>query len=239
MNPYDIAPLLEPRASLVIPLLEYIPRLQDHLGAYFLPPEPGIYVMNDIVPLLQTGRYYAESQYPLQIPLTELDTVREAVVDDSGMVVIPRYVMQHKHRFLSPVPKVPVRAIQTAVLLIKIRISRRVRHDWNLTPETMIGNYLQPVYRSRVRYDELEELCFELIKLVDDFIDHHVWSIFFVNRHQHDVIIDRAEDFRIVDWTRQQSEHWQRETYRLQSLRELGLLDLSDTNSIYLDDWAP
>lgn len=231
---YDITPLLEPQASFVIPLLDYIPRLQDRYADYFIPPEPGIYLMNGLTPLLKSGHYFSESSYKRLQPIHSLDNLQEAVLDDNGTVLIPRYVMRHKAQFLSAIPKVPVRAIQTAYLLIQIHLCQQTCHEWHRVPTQAITQYIQPQYRHLVLYEDIEDICHSLIRLLDDFINGRRWHIYFTTLHHTDVIVERAEDFRIVDWMRQQQELQDRATQRDQTIHCMlgdSQYDIYDTDT--------
>ena len=201
-DPYDLTPLLEPQATIIIQLMDFIPRLQDHYQAMFLDPEPGIYMLNGTEPLLKTGCYYTPSSYAAQQSIAQLDNIKESILDSSGSVVIPQYVMQNKSRFLSATPKVPVRALQTASLLVKIRIQELVQHEWSPIRRHSILAPFKPEYKTKIDYDEIEELCLDLITVVDDFVADKTWHVYFVTTQATDLTIDRAEDFRIIDWTR-------------------------------------
>jgi hypothetical protein len=199
---YDITPLLEPQATIIIQLMDFIPRLQDRYQAMFLDPEPGIYMLNGTEPLLKKGYYYTPSSYASQTPITKLDDIKESILDSTSSIIIPQYVMQNKKRFLSAVPRVPVRALQTASLLVKIRIQELVRHEWSPIRKHSILAPFKPECKAKVDYDEIENLCQDLIAVVDDFIADRVWHVYFVTNNATDLTIDRAEDFRIIDWTR-------------------------------------
>jgi hypothetical protein len=205
-HPYDLSELLEPQASLTVHLLDFISRLQDRYHALFLEPEPGIYLLNGTSPILKTQPYYTVTGYAEQTPLTQLDGIRESILDSNGQVVIPQYIMQNKQKFLSSIPKVPVRAIQTACLLVKIQIQELVKHDWSPSHRHTLLAPFKPECRDDVDYDEIVELCRDLMAVVDDFIGDKLWHVYFVNTVDTDLTVDRAEDFRIIDWTRMKQQ---------------------------------
>lgn len=231
-NPYDTTSLLEPRATLIVPLLQHIVRLCDRYAEWLIPPEPGIYLLYSPTPALKPGMYYTESSYTQRQPIQSLDNIREALLDPQGNTVIPQHVMRQKERYLSALPRVPARAIQLAILIIKIRISQLVKHRWGYKDPNDIYHYFLREYWDRISYDELEEVCIELIRFVDEFVYDHDWNIYFVNLSGVDAWIHRAEDFRIVDWMQQK---YQEEERRREQQEELQYLfgDASATLDTY------
>lgn len=232
LNPYDIAPLLEPRATLVVPLLQHTARLCERYGEWLIPPEPGIYLLCSPTPVLKPGMYYTESSYAQCQPIQSLDNVKEALLDPQGNIVIPQHVMCHKEHYLSAVPRVPARALQLATFLIKIRISQLVKHRWGYKDPNDIYHYFLPQYWDKVSYDELEDVCIDLICFIDEFVYDYIWNIHFVNLTGVDAWVHRAEDFRIVDWMQQK---YQEEERRREQQEELHYLfgDASATLDTY------
>lgn len=205
---------------LVLDMMNYVQRLNTKYGKYFIDPEEGIYVVNRTTPLLTSkSAYYTQKGYAQRVPLTSLDNVKEAVVDENGAVIIPQYMMLRKDKFLRATPNLPVRAIQIAELIAKEYIDSMLPHVAPYDYQSDLLKLVKPAGRALVRDGYFESICRRMIVDISLFVRADIWNLYFYRQDNTDLIVQKGVDYRIWKWTKEQEEKQEKALARENEIR--------------------
>lgn len=195
-------------SRLILCAISYAYLIENQFGPYLVPLPQGVYKDGETNPCINPTRLYYSSVQPVAngprhlAPITDFQSVREAVVDESGSLVIPAFMMQDQAKYLSPVPTIPARGL----MLIELLISKHIE---NICQHTKYGHYNRKIDSQildechAIHYDGLLERCIEsLTTQVSDFIGRDDWHIYFTRRIGHDIMVEKTIDYRIYDWNR-------------------------------------
>jgi hypothetical protein len=187
--------LATPQARWVVDLLPYAYDLHRIYGKYFRPPEPGIYRVNGVTPVLYYDRQYFVPSCLTQ-PIQALAGVMEDILDDQFNVVLPKSVVARKELLLTERPTVPVRALGVLQALILTHFYKR---DYgNLLGQQLTEAGIEAYREHQIDFrDQLESLY----DLLTDFIGEDIYHLYEITFHEMDVYLDKLVDYRIYEWT--------------------------------------
>lgn len=186
--------------------------IEQHFGAFLLPPPQGIYKNGEVDPcIINTEPYFFEddkskfytdktffqfSGKSLQ-PISDINSVTSNVYDKLGRIIIPEFMMKDKERFLSSTPTVPYRGVILVELLIRNYIDSISNIPGKKSYAGRIERHVDPRFVDHTVIDSLEVICKSLFLQVEQFIGDDLWHIYYVKRIQFDIIIEKTIDYRI------------------------------------------
>lgn len=214
--------LKEVNGILVIDLLQYVQFLDNKYGHCFKDPEPGIYFLNKVDPVIvPEQKVYTRAGLKKGTPLSVLENIKESIIDADGNTIIPAYIMERQRKFLSTEPNLPVRAIKLASIVVEEYVDSLLTYT---TPQDFISRAKEHLIDEGFSLYEngyMEAACQRIISEVANFIGADIWNFYFFETRNTDLIITKACDFRIYDWTLIQEERReiarQKEEYSLNS----------------------
>lgn len=198
-----------------LPVFNYAILIERQYGDFIIPAPVGIYKVGDIYPCIQNNkRYYSQkiskTNQCNSCLVTDINKVNDTIIDESGNLVIPAYVMKNKEQYLRNEPTVPARGLMIVELLVKRyieSISPWVRHS---TYNSKILNHFKPEGIDLFNSGEIDLLCNSLFAQVSDFIGLDVWHIYFVKFMGLDLLIEKSRDFRVVQWEEEHGHEYPR-----------------------------
>jgi hypothetical protein len=197
-----VAELMKPREVLVLSLLDFIHELVSEYSVAMKDPEEGIYLRNDVRPVIKVGRcFYSESSYRTMTPLTYLDGIDEAILDENGQIILPRFVMKRKHQLLLVKPSIPSRAIQLAFNLVGMYIDETVKYRTSEIYRELVLEQLRPEYTYLLGDGNIELVCQKLISRVAEFMGEDLWAVYFIRLINTTLVVEKAADYRVIEWT--------------------------------------
>lgn len=204
IRPDSVDALLQPRQVVVIDLMNYVGLIESMFNA-FIPPEPGIYIPSNIEPVLRPNQpFFSESSYLQQIPLASLDNVYENILDQNGAVVIPRYVMCKQRQLLRNAPTLPAQPIRAVYGLCGDFINQHLKYSVGNHYEIYVSRLLRDDYQYLHKEGYLERALTPLMQEIARFMGEDDWCIYNLTLRNTSVVIEKASDYRIVEWTLQQ-----------------------------------
>lgn len=193
--------LLQPIAVFIVNLMDFASMLNIHFGHCFIDPQPGIYFVNQTEPILKPNQnYFTDSTYRSQTPITSLDNVRENVLDENGLVVIPDYILKQQKKYLRPVPSIPVRSIEFLHRVAQQFIASNVVHQHCSYCERDLYDLVRPEFHYLVSDGTLEAGCRGLLDQLHYFMNGDVWNLYYLSRQGTDLCVEKSIDFRIYEW---------------------------------------
>ena len=198
-----------------LPVFNYAVLIEREYGDFIVPAPEGIYRVGDIHPCIHSNkRYYSQkltktNQY-ISAPVTDINLVNDTIIDETGNVILPAYVMKNKEQYLRNEPTVPARGLLIVELLIKKYIesvSPWVKYSMY---NSKIASYFKPEGVELFYNGHIEALCESLFAQVCEFIGNDVWHVYFVKFMGLDLMIEKTTDWRILEYYRMTNE--QKET---------------------------
>ncbi len=198
-------------------------------------PEPkGIYVNTQIEPVMVDGcTYYTlepvtpgttviykngdpnlklivMSQSTALMPIVDINTVKTAVYDKDGKIIIRSSLIKNKERNLNNSSFLPYRGIKIVELLIQDHINSVVQHcRYRRNCYDEISKHLIPDHTGTAfdLYSGEFELIFDEIRRdIELFLDNKTWNIYHTSIRATRVTIDRGCDYRVNEWERQHGD---------------------------------
>lgn len=207
MNDVD---LFAPIQTLLLPILPYGSLIEQTYSDFLLPAGEGIYKFGDLTPSIRNNKtYYTQIKSGDQVvsePIVDFNNVENTVVDETGKIVIPAFMMRDKKRYLSNIPSVPARGVFIIKNLIEHHIS--TLSPWARRGQCMsnISKYFKRENQDIVEENYLERLCESLIVQINDFIGIDQWNMYFVKIKGLDLCIEKCMDYRIYEWTTKRNQ---------------------------------
>lgn len=118
-------------------------------------------------------------------------------------------------------PFSPVQAFALVQAMVDDSVSKRLR--WNRMPSNQTDTFLKAhwAWWSELLENDFSELFhhnildnafLSLEEMVDNLIPDDTWDIWYVSMYHRAVLLEKGQDFRIVDWEqRMQSGEWRRD----------------------------
>lgn len=197
---------------IIINAMETIFAIDEVCGELFLPHQPGLYLNGSREPVLlfDGSRQYVklvqgENNTLIKQPVTCLNDVYDAghIYDPQGNIVLQVDVVRRRN--FSDKPSVPYRFLE---LLRTIAIEKiRSLCYWNKSAKTStrecINALLLPVYHDNpALYDSIHELIWPFERQVMAYVSDNIYNYYTVDMIGTDIAINRGEDFRILEWHR-------------------------------------
>ena len=202
--------LLKVTGITCIQISTYAQLLENQFGTFLKPDLQGIYVVGEIYPRIVNNRKYFE--YNTNIPnkslsiITDFNLVKNAVVDEKYDLVVPKYMMADKEKYLSNTPTIPARCYILIDLIIKNHLDL-VSQISNRRPNSnRILNILKDECQDVYEDGYLTRLISPLLDQVDNFIGANTWHMYFSKIVGLDIHIERTCDYRIYEYYRMINE---------------------------------
>lgn len=202
--------VLETEGMLLLNLLDYVQELEFNFGRYFIDPEPGIYFIDSLIPVIRPDcLYYTQASYATQTPITNLDRYNEPILNEIGEIVIPMSVMRNKARYLTSKPTLPQRAIQIAAHLASAYFEELAPYKHVRRAREEIRKLLKPEAWHYLDDGYLDLSCERLLRALGHFVNDGVWNIYFTRLVNTDLIVEKSTDYRIMQYMqRVESGEW-------------------------------
>lgn len=201
------------KQTYLVDLLEYSLLFEDEpFKSALLPSPKGLYLVGEIDPRLTTDKVYFDPVGLEQgVPFTGLEAILEssnAVLNESGQVLIPKSSPQYKKKFWSTEPSVPSGALKLIKALIGEHIGSVCRHTRCSVATYHSGayNYIRPEMTQLLESGQMAELIEKLFDEVNLFIGNDIWHIYFWDLKGTTLKIEKTVDFRIYEYYRQKFE---------------------------------
>lgn len=199
--------LLDRQAVYIGDIGESIYFIRKKYGKHILDPEPGIYAVDSIEPIIKsTDMVYRDCDYEKQIPfnIAYFDTLDRPLLDKDANTVLPIGVVKNKDLFLRQTPNLDIRVIKIIDAIVKECISNLVLHNACEIP--LISEHLKPSGYYLVEKGVLRDCCVSLLEDVDHFVGHYQWNIYTTYLETNRIHVSRHIDYRILDWTRRMAQ---------------------------------
>ncbi len=205
MKPNDL--LKEINGILVVNLLDYIYPMADKFGHLFKDPEPGIYMLNNVDPVISAGmKVYTRKSREEDTALDNIDNIVDDIIDIDGRIIIPAPIMLKKRKYLSPTPSIPSRPLKVAKLIVEEYVDSMLAHGNPTDYETLAEEHLTEEGMVLFREGYFEATCSRLISEVARFIGSDTWNFYLFDLNNTDLMITKSCDYRVYDWTLIQEE---------------------------------
>lgn len=184
-------------------ILESAVKLEQAYRDYFWDPEPGVYYINGVEPIIKKHTketYYTPQSYQENLPITDYGAVKTDVINEYGKIIIPAYVMQNQHKFLTMSPKLPINSLK----LIKCALNQYIidstmPYDYN--PDAVLITELLNEEGILLYEEGAMEVYYErYINAISDFVGDDLWHIYFVKLNNTSIIVEKTVDYRIWSW---------------------------------------
>lgn len=207
--------LLKPTQTFFLPIFTYAVMLERQYGNLLKLPEPGIYKLGEMYPCIIPNKLYFSQRVDkhnkfVTLPITNFNKVTDAVVDELGKLIIPASIMKNKDQYLSNTPSIPVRGLILIKLLIEKHIEMICRWTNHSTYDNKILSHFKNGGYELYNEGHLDKICESLFRQINDFIGNDEWHIYFVKFSGLDIVIEKAIDWRVYEWTREHGHKFNR-----------------------------
>lgn len=189
---------LLPIQSCIISITEYAALIERIYKDILKPPRKGIYKLGELHPTIYDNKRYWTIKDGAIFPIGDFESTTTPVIDEDGNVILSKYIMTNKRKFLSASPTLPVIGSAVIKALIEYHIS-------TISPWTKTNGYktkLLSLFNDYVDEDHLIDLCISIIQQINSFIGDDEWNIYFVKFIGLDICIDKSIDYRIYEFTK-------------------------------------
>ena len=175
---------LQPTALMILSLKDNMFMLDELLRGKTYPEENGVYLLNQITPILREGvKYftYEGLNSGIHIKEEEFAKLNEDIYNESGNIIINKEVMKRKDFLLRNKPTVRARVIKIAELLVNEymnQTSHIFSRRYNVADE--IFKHLLPEYQDLYSGGMLAETLDQLFLQISEFIGNDTWHIYFI-----------------------------------------------------------
>ena len=220
-------------ASITFDVLYHANLIENICEGKLLPEPKGIYITTQVEPVMVDGqRYYTLEPTPpkedsviykegkhlvkktsfspgsILVPIVDINTVKTAVYNEDGKVIIRTSLIKNKERNLNNTSFLPYRGIKIVELLIQDHINSTLqhrKHRRNCYDE--IAKHILPEVLTETAYDlfsgDFELLFDELRRDIEIFLGSKTWNIYHTTTRGTRVTIERGIDYRVNEWEKQ------------------------------------
>lgn len=190
-----------------LPIFNYALLIERQYGDFIIPPPPGIYRVGDVEPVIvNTKRYYSQkitkNNHCVSTPITDFNSVTDTVIDEIGNVILPSFVMKNKEHYLRNEPTVPSKGLMIVELLVKKYIESISPWCKHSMYNNRLLNHFKPEASDIFNDGQIENLCESLFTQVSNFIENDIWHVYFVKFMGLDLVIEKTQDWRIIEYYR-------------------------------------
>lgn len=209
----------ENKQVIVIDLLDQVLGIEEvpYLTA-LLDPEPGLYVVGDIEPILKKSEnYYLRSKLVVapyngtamagmvfydQSPKVEdyaaIAQIKDDIVDENGRVVISHKDLRTKGKYFRQEPTLPAVAIKMAIVLVQNYLNSLCRDTHVRFVSYSVESLVKKEHMEMALSDEFIAAYSTLINKVMDFVDKDNWHIYYLKVKGTALIIEKTVDHRVL-----------------------------------------
>lgn len=198
-------------AKLILDLANHASSLENTLKDYLLPHPEGVYVINQLHPVIVAGKsYYTKKVSGIAcdfIPIVDFDKCKEAVYDENHRLAVPATFMISKDKFLSNSPFLPTRGMRILELAIQDQINATLGYrPYRSSYWTKVLANLKPI----VEPEEVESVEWLISNVyckisgdISSFIGNDDWHYYSVETTGSKAIVKKFIDYRIFQWTQE------------------------------------
>ena len=199
-----------PTAVLHLDIRSMATQLERQFADYFYPPAPGIYVSDDINPVITPGKicYAVDQATGKYIPVTDLTNINSAIFDQDGRIIISAYFMQDKARHVSLQPILPTRGFQIILGLIEHVLESIAPYVRISSAHHRVRRLILPEHHHLWDDGTIEMRCQDLISEVHRFIGDDVWHRYYVKLRFNDIYLEKTIDYRIYCWEQEHGHEY-------------------------------
>jgi hypothetical protein len=207
------ADLLKVTSSAIIEIASYAEILQSKFGDFLEPEVPGVYVAGEIFPRIIPGREYFTKVKVIGhsealVKINAFENITTAILDENARLVIPKYMVLDKDRYLSNTPTVPARFYILIGLLIQNHLDMLSPITSRRADSRKIINLIKENYEDIYESGDLSIACRYILDQVDSFVGNDVWYMYFSKFVGKDVIIEKTCDYRVYQWEREHGDEY-------------------------------
>lgn len=197
----------------------YADQIETNCGHILKPAPIGIYRNDQLDPAIVGGKTYYFKEGPVMCEVAELDSLKKAIYDEKGELVIPYLLMQNKGKCLSNEPILPYRGSYVVKTLVDNLIGAFAHQTRRSYSASTAEAHLKKHFNSHESLDEdaintLKDCCSNLLLDVEAFIEGHEWNIFFISLKGTIMRIDRCMDWRAWEWETRHGDDFRSGKYR-------------------------
>lgn len=203
-----------PSAQIIIPIQNEAFQMQLQYGHIFQSPEPGIYLVGEVKPIIELNKSYFELDIDAnnnkQLKLVkDINSVTGDLYDSNSTVIVKSSIMKDKLRLLRNEPSVPVRPYLVIMGMIKFYFDSIAPYKKYNSQANRILQHIKPEFHDSYNNGVLEKIMVSIFQRLSDFIGRDTWHIYFADFIGVDIIIKKMCDYRVYDWhERMESEQW-------------------------------
>jgi hypothetical protein len=216
----NIANLLDYPTSVVkFNIHDYAFSIECALDGMLIDPPKGIYIIGELEPVIRDNlEYYTAAPGENYVVIDDINTVTSHVYNNLYKIIIPRYMMNDKDRYLSNHPTLPYIGVNIVDSLISDHISSclsyndsslyRINH-FNRDITCILSKYILEKYRSVPSImedivDKCSRVCIKMLNNIEVFMFDHEWYIYQSYVNNSTLVIERYCDWRVYEWYRLQ-----------------------------------
>ena len=196
-------------ASLHLDIRSLAQQLERQYADFFVPAAEGIYVSDDINPVITPGRvYYTRGATGEYVRVTDLTHVQDAVYDQDGRVIISAYRMKNKEGHVSNRPILPGRGINIILGVIDHVLESIAPYVRISSAHLRVRRLILPEHQYLWDDGTLEMCCHPVISEVHRFIGDDVWHRYYVRLRFNDIYLEKTIDYRIHCWEQEHGHEY-------------------------------
>ena len=144
--------------------------------------------------------------------ITDINTVKSAVYNKDGKVVVRSSIIKNKARALSNTSFLPYRGIKIIEILVQDHIDCLVAHRrhrgncYDKISKHLVPDYVKSTFD--VFSGDFELMFDELRRDIELFLGNKIWSIYYITLRGTRITIDRGSDYRVNEWEKQHGSNF-------------------------------
>jgi hypothetical protein len=176
-----------------------------------LPPEEGLYVKSDMVPIIAKNALYVDEDGNPFNPYDDFPNNIRSVYAPNRDIIVTKQTLKKLARHITKEPTVPVIAMKICMAIAVHHLKSRCPYFKGGHNHLNFNGLIKPECMELVESDRYSEQFLRIRNSIDEFIGDDVNHIYF-----HKLVfgrtlkLDKVIDFRIYDWHRIQEEQHER-----------------------------
>lgn len=210
--------LLNVENMLILDTQFSIARLTREYPHWFNDPEPGVYTLSSLDPVIKKDVVYYHGSINQDEPvifdhtptIDDITIYKKGLFHEDGLVVLSPAVIQNAKRLLRNESFVSKAAFTVIEYIIRDAINNSIAYGDTVHREMCFPfeykHYLTQEGQDAYAEGQFENMCEGLLIQAVSFVSERPWSIYFTRPSGSDLIIERLIDYRIYDWTKRFSK---------------------------------